>query len=72
MTVKWGKNAKATGYQVQYCPDKTFKTGNKSVTVSGATVSKEISGLVKGKTCTSGSAHSRRWAAPNTSPAGAR
>ena len=51
MTVKWGKNAKATGYQVQYCPDKTFKTGNKSVTVSGAsTVSKEISGLVKGKT----------------------
>ncbi len=51
MTVKWGKNAKATGYQVQYCPDKTFKTGNKSATVSGAsTVSKEISGLVKGKT----------------------
>ena len=51
MTVKWGKNAKATGYQVQYCPDKTFKTGNKSATISGAsTVSKEIAGLTKGKT----------------------
>ena len=51
MTVKWGKNAKATGYQVQYCPDKTFKTGNKSATISGAsTVSKAIAGLTKGKT----------------------
>ena len=51
MTVNWDKNAKATGYQVQYCPDKTFKTGNKSATISGAsTVSKAIAGLTKGKT----------------------
>ena len=51
MTVNWDKNAKATGYQVQYCPDKTFKTGNKSATISGAsTVSKEIADLTKGKT----------------------
>jgi len=51
MTVKWGKNAKATGYQIQYCPDKTFKTGNKSVSITSAsTVSKVIGSLAKGKT----------------------
>ena len=51
MTVKWGKNAKATGYQIQYCPDKTFKTGNKSVSINSAsTVSKVIGSLAKGKT----------------------
>lgn len=51
MTVKWGKNAKATGYQIQYCPDKTFKTGNKSVSINSAsTVSKVIGNLAKGKT----------------------
>ena len=50
MTVKWGKNAKATGYQIQYCPDKTFKTGNKSVSINSAsTVSKVIGSLAKGK-----------------------
>ena len=51
MTVKWGKDAKATGYQIQYCPDKTFKTGNKSVSINSAsTVSKVIGNLAKGKT----------------------
>ncbi|SDK83230.1 Fibronectin type III domain-containing protein, partial [Sarcina sp. DSM 11001] len=51
MTVKWGKNAKASGYQIQYSTDKTFKTGNNSVTISGAsTVAKAITGLTKGKT----------------------
>ena len=51
MTVKWGKNARASGYQIQYSTDKTFKTGNKSVTISGAsTVAKAITGLTKGKT----------------------
>ena len=51
MTVKWEKNAKATGYQIQYCPDKTFKTGNKSVSINSAsTVSKVIGSLEKGKT----------------------
>ena len=51
MTVKWDKNAKATGYQIQYCPDKTFKTGNKSVSITSAsTVSKVIGSLAKCKT----------------------
>ena len=51
MTVKWGKNAKANGYQIQYSTDKTFKSGNKTVTISSAsTVSKVIGGLTKGKT----------------------
>ena len=51
MTVKWGKNAKATGYQIQYSTDKTFKTGNKAVTVAGASaVSKVIGSLTKSKT----------------------
>ena len=51
MTVKWGKNAKANGYQIQYSTDKTFKSGNKAVTVAGAsTVSKVIGSLTKGKT----------------------
>ena len=51
MTVKWGKNAKANGYQIQYSTDKTFKSGNKAVTVTGAsTVSKVIGSLTKGRT----------------------
>ena len=51
MTVKWGKNAKATGYQIQCSTDKTFKSGNKSVTITSAsTVSKVIASLTKGKT----------------------
>ena len=51
MTVKWGKNAKASGYQIHYCTDKTFKSGNKSVNIKGAgTVAKAIASLTKGKT----------------------
>ena len=51
MTVKWGKNAKATGYQIQYSTDKTFKSGNKAVTVAGVSaVSKVIGSLTKNKT----------------------
>ena len=51
MTVKWGKNAKANGYQIQYSTDKPFKSGNKAVTVTGAsTVSKVIGSLTKGRT----------------------
>ena len=56
-TVKWKKQSakmatsRITGYQIQYCPDKTFKTGNKSVSINSAsTVSKVIGGLTKGKT----------------------
>jgi hypothetical protein len=53
MTVKWKKNAKATGYQIQYSTSKSFKSGSatKTATVSKAsTVSKVISSLTKGKT----------------------
>ena len=51
MTVKWGKNAKATGYEIQYSTSKTFASGNKIATVSKySTVSKVISSLTKGKT----------------------
>ena len=51
MTVKWAKNARASGYQIQYSTDKTFKTGNKAVTVAGASaVSKVIGSVAKGKT----------------------
>ena len=50
MTVKWGKNAKATGYQIQYSLKKNF-SGAKTVNVAkAATVSKDIGGLQKGKT----------------------
>ena len=51
MTVKWAKNAKANGYQLQYSTSKTFTSGKKNVNVAGAaTVSKAISSLAKGKT----------------------
>ena len=51
MTVKWGKNAKATGYEIQYSMSKTFASGNKSVSIAkNTTVSKEIGSLTKGKT----------------------
>ena len=47
MTVKWKKNAKATGYQVKYVVGSTTKT----VTVKGAaSLSKVIKSLKKGKT----------------------
>ena len=51
MTVTWGRNEKANGYQIQYSTDSGFKTGNLSVNVKGAsTVSKVIGSLTKGKT----------------------
>ena len=51
MTVKWGKHAKANGYQIQYSTDKNFKSDNKAVTVASAsTVSRVIGSLTKGKT----------------------
>lgn len=50
-TVKWKKTTKVTGYQIQYSTSKTFKSGNKTVKVSGAKkVSKVLSKLKKGKT----------------------
>ena len=51
MTVKWGKNAKATGYQIQYSLSSSFASGNKAVTITSAsTVSRVIGSLTKGKT----------------------
>ncbi len=51
MTVKWKKVSGVTGYQIQYSTNKNFKSGNKTVKVSGASkVSKTISKLKKGKT----------------------
>ncbi|MCD8189218.1 MAG: MBG domain-containing protein [Clostridiales bacterium] len=48
MTVKWGKNTKATGYQIQYSTSSDFSSC-KTVTVSSyKTVSKTITSLTKG------------------------
>ena len=50
MTVKWKKNAKASGYEIQYTLKSSF-SGAKSVKITkAATVSKVIGGLQKGKT----------------------
>ncbi|MCD7843694.1 MAG: DUF4886 domain-containing protein, partial [Clostridiales bacterium] len=49
MTVKWDKNSKATGYQIQYSTSSDFSS-YKTVTISSyKTVSKTISSLTKGK-----------------------
>ena len=49
MTVKWAKNAKANGYQIQYCLKSNF-SGAKSVSADkNSIVSKTIGGLTKGK-----------------------
>ena len=51
LTVKWGKVASATGYEIQYSTDKTFKKSVTTKAVSkNATVSATYSGLVAGKT----------------------
>ena len=50
MTVKWGRNAKASGYLVQYSLRNNFASGNKTVTISkNSVVSKVIGSLSKGK-----------------------
>ncbi len=50
LTAKWAKNAKASGYQIQYSTSSKF-TSKKTVTVAGAAkVSKVLTGLTKGKT----------------------
>ncbi|MCD7887564.1 MAG: fibronectin type III domain-containing protein, partial [Clostridiales bacterium] len=49
MTVKWSKNSKATGYQIQYSTSSSF-SNYKTVTVTSyKTVSKTISKLTKKK-----------------------
>lgn len=51
MKAVWGKKSSVSGYQIQYSTTSDFSSGNKSVTVSGASiVTKTISSLTKGKT----------------------
>ncbi|MCC8167783.1 MAG: leucine-rich repeat protein [Clostridiales bacterium] len=51
ITVKWSQKTKVTGYEIQYSTSSSFKSGNKSVTVSSASAtSKVIGSLTKGKT----------------------
>ena len=50
MTVKWKRNAKASGYQVQYSKSKSFSSGNKTATIKKNTlINKTIGSLTKGK-----------------------
>ena len=52
--LKWGSNARASGYQIQYSLNKDFSPAEsvQSVTVSGASsTSKVIKNLEKGKVC---------------------
>ena len=48
--LKWGKNAKATGYQIEYSTGKTFKTVKKVTVKKAATVTAKIAKLTKDKT----------------------
>ncbi len=68
MTVKWTKNAKTTGYKIQYSLKSNFSSP-KTVTIKKAgTLSKKITSLKKGKTyyvrirCYKGSSYST-WSA---------
>lgn len=46
VTVKWKKDAKATGYLIQYAADKKFKKGKKTITITkNKTVNHTIKGL---------------------------
>lgn len=50
ITVKWKKDTRATGYQVQYSTDRKFKKGVKSKKIEPYnTTSRTIKGLKKGK-----------------------
>ena len=50
MTVKWGKNTKATGYEIWYSTSKSFSTKKTATVTKNTTVSKTITSLTKGKT----------------------
>jgi hypothetical protein len=51
ISVKWSRNKKATGYEIQYSTNKTFKTGAKTLLiVTNDTISWKIKGLSKKKT----------------------
>lgn len=50
LQVRWKKQSKITGYQIQYSTSKTFAKGNKVVKVSKSAAKKTIAKLKKGKT----------------------
>lgn len=51
MTVKWGKNTKATGYQIRYSTASDFSSGVKTATIKDpATITETIGSLSGGKT----------------------
>lgn len=49
MNVKWNKNTKASGYQVEYATDKDFSSGKKITIKKNSTITKTISNLTKNK-----------------------
>ncbi|MBR3260549.1 MAG: fibronectin type III domain-containing protein, partial [Firmicutes bacterium] len=49
-TVKWGKNAKATGYEIWYSTSSSFSTKKTKAITKYTTVSTTLSSLTKGKT----------------------
>lgn len=49
MTVKWKRNTKATGYQIQYSTSSSFKSYKTTTVSKNSTLSKTISSLSKGK-----------------------
>ncbi|MCD8147007.1 MAG: fibronectin type III domain-containing protein, partial [Clostridiales bacterium] len=49
ITVKWKKNSKATGYQIQYSTNSSFKNAKTVKVTSASSLSKTISSLTKGK-----------------------
>lgn len=50
MKVSWKKDSKATGYEIQYSLDKSFKKGTKTVVINKAkTTSTTLKNLTKGK-----------------------
>lgn len=51
ITPKWSQNKNATGYEIQYCKDKSFKSNPTTLLiVTNDTTSWRISGLAKGQT----------------------
>ena len=49
-TIKWGKNAKATGYEIWYSTSSSFSTKKTKAITKYTTVSTTLSSLTKGKT----------------------
>ena len=50
MTINWGKNAKAAGYQIQYALKSNFSDAKSVAVTKNSIVTKTISKLTKGKT----------------------